>query len=241
MNSQYDDARRKSFSQKKGSGEGGNLYEKRILRFKTILIGDASVGKTSILQRFIHNRFKIEYNCTIGVDYWVKSLQIDNQYTVDLQIWDTCGQERFKTITRQYYRDTHGCILVFDLAKRETYKNIEIWIEDIKNFGNQDMSIIIVGNKSDLVDQREVKREEVEEFCRKYDYNYMEVSAFTGDNVKLCFEAIAKKMALDSENAQNQSIMKKRFKVDNRNVTVNKSVELNNSYSVEKKKNSNCC
>jgi|LauGreDrversion4_2_1035121.scaffolds.fasta_scaffold368426_3 GTPase SAR1 family protein len=85
-----------------------NFLEKRIMRFKVILIGDAAVGKTSILQRFIHNKFKLEYNCTIGVDYWVKSLSIDNENTVDLQIWDTCGQERYKTITRQYYRDTHG-------------------------------------------------------------------------------------------------------------------------------------
>jgi GTPase SAR1 family protein len=85
-----------------------NYLDKKIMRFKVILIGDAAVGKTSILQRFIHNKFKIEYNCTIGVDYWVKSLNLDSDNTVDLQIWDTCGQERFKTITRQYYRDTHG-------------------------------------------------------------------------------------------------------------------------------------
>lgn len=87
-----------------------NIIDKKVLRYKVILIGDASVGKTSILHRFIHNKFKIEYNCTIGVDYWVKSLSLDSEKIVDLQIWDTCGQERFKTITRQYYRDTHGKI-----------------------------------------------------------------------------------------------------------------------------------
>ena len=85
-----------------------NLFDKTILRYKIIIIGDASVGKTAILQRFIHNKFKSEYLCTIGVDYWVKSLSINKDFMVDLQIWDTCGQERFKTITRQYYRDTHG-------------------------------------------------------------------------------------------------------------------------------------
>ena len=104
---------RKSFNKKKTNSMSeanskSNFYEKNILRFKIILIGDASVGKTSILQRFIHNKFKIEYNCTIGVDYCVKSLSLDNNTTVDMQIWDTCGQERFKTITRQYYRDSNG-------------------------------------------------------------------------------------------------------------------------------------
>ena len=87
-----------------------NIFDKKVFRYKVILIGDASVGKSSILQRFIHNKFKIEYFCTIGVDYWVKSLSLNKENIVDLQIWDTCGQERFKTITRQYYRDTHGNI-----------------------------------------------------------------------------------------------------------------------------------
>ncbi len=89
----------------------GSIMEKGLIeRFKIILIGDASVGKTSILQRFIHNKFKVEYTCTIGVDYCVKSLVLDNKITVDLQIWDTCGQERFKTLTRQYYQNTNGSI-----------------------------------------------------------------------------------------------------------------------------------
>lgn len=227
-------------SQGKNKADISNYYEKKILRFKTILIGDASVGKTSLLQRFIHNRFKIEYNCTIGVDYWVKSLQLDNQATVDLQIWDTCGQERFKTITRQYYRDTHGCILVFDLTKKETFKNIEIWIEDIKNFGNHEMSLIVVGNKCDLVENREVSKEEIDQFLQNYNYEYIEVSALTGENVKLGFEKISKLMTIENENAQNKSIMKKKFKVDNRNVTMNKSVELNDKERKTKKK-SNCC
>lgn len=85
-----------------------SIMDKTIERFKIILIGDASVGKTSILHRFLHNKFKAEYSCTIGVDYCVKSLVLDNKTTVDLQIWDTCGQERFKTLTRQYYQSTNG-------------------------------------------------------------------------------------------------------------------------------------
>ena len=241
MKNQYEENRRKSIAQSKSSGEKSNYYDKKILRFKTILIGDASVGKTSILQRFIHNKFKIEYNCTIGVDYWVKSLPIDNSYIADLQIWDTCGQERFKTITRQYYRDTHGCILVFDLTNKDSFKNVEIWIEDIKNFGNQEMTLLIVGNKSDMEDKRQVKNEEILEFVQKYNYNYLEVSALTGDNVKTCFETISKNMAIDHENSQNMSIMKKKFKVTGGNVSINNSATLNNSNNINNNKNSNCC
>ena len=240
MKNQNEDNKLRSSSLRKPSSDiNSNYYEKKIIRFKTILIGDASVGKTSILQRFIHNRFKIEYNCTIGVDYWVKSLQIDSQFTVDLQIWDTCGQERFKTITRQYYRDTHGCILVFDLTKKETFRNIEIWIEDIKNFGNQEMTILIVGNKSDLVETREIKKEEIDEFVHKYNYNYLEVSALTGENVKLCFESIGRSMAIDTEKALNISA-KKKFRVENGNVMLGKSVEFNNGID-KQTKNNNCC
>ena len=93
------------------SNTNNSIYEKCLIeRFKIILIGDASVGKTSVLQRFLHNRFKEGFHCTIGVDYCVKSLVLDNNITVDLQIWDTCGQEKFKTLTRQYYQNTNGNI-----------------------------------------------------------------------------------------------------------------------------------
>ena len=219
--------------------------ENQILRFKIILLGDASVGKTCILQRFIHNKFRSEYNATIGVDYWVKSLDIDNDTTVDMQIWDTCGQERFKTITRQYYRDSNGknykitigCILVFDLTKKETFKNIEVWLEDTKNFGNQEMVMIIVGNKSDLKEKIEVNKEEIENFKNKYNYNYYEVSALTGDNVKVCFENIGKLMVAETENVQNNS--NKKFKVDKSHISMKKSVELlNNKNRARKNK---CC
>jgi len=85
-----------------------SINAKSIERFKVILIGDSSVGKTSILNRFVHNKFKNEYKCTIGVDYCVKSLVLDKNITVDLRLWDTCGLERFKTLTRQYYQNTNG-------------------------------------------------------------------------------------------------------------------------------------
>ncbi len=129
---------------------------------------------------------------------------------------------------------------MFDLTKKDTFKNIEVWLEDTRNFGNQEMIMLIVGNKSDLVDLREVSKEEIEELTKKYNYNYVEVSALTGDNVKCCFETIAGQMLSNEiELSHNRSKLKQKFKSDNRNVTVNKSVELNaRSYKPE---TNNCC
>jgi Ras-related protein Rab-11A len=132
-------------------------------------------------------------------------------------------------------------LLVFDLTKKETFKNIEIWLEDTRNFGNQEMIMLIIGNKSDLVETREVSKEEIEELTRKYNYSYVEVSALTGDNVKICFEKIANLMlSFENESIQNKSKSKKKFKVDNRNVTVNKSVELTDR-SIKSSTKNNCC
>ena len=222
---------------KRSSSMRKNSVDKKISRLKTILIGDAYVGKTSILQVFMSNKFTTDYKCTIGVDFWVKSIYIDDITTVDLQIWDTCGQERFKTITRQYYSDTHGCILVFDLTKRKSFLNLEIWIDDLKNFGRLEMTILLIGNKSDLIEAREVSKEEIDLFLKKYNYEYLEVSALTGDNVKLCFETIAKGMVKQHENNLSP---KRKFKIDNRNVKVGESVELKNEIKKDKK-NTKCC
>lgn len=229
--------------------DSNNIIEKKVLRYKVILIGDTAVGKTSILQRFINNKFKLEYNCTIGVDYWVKSLSLNNENIIDLQIWDTCGQERFRTVTRQYYKNTHGkihlysgCLLVFDLSKKETFSSLEVWLEDTRNFGNHEMVMVIVGNKSDLTEMREVSRDEINQLVQKYNFCYIEVSALTGENVKSCFETISNLMLiLENEIDQNNSKQsKKKFKVDNRNVTLNNGVDLTNRQYTSPN-NGNCC
>jgi len=124
--------------------------------FKVILIGDIQVGKTSIFNQFIEQKFQKQYGATLSVDFKVKSIFIDENTVADLQVWDTCGEERFKTITRQYYRDINGCFLIFDLTSVSTFEGAEKWLADIKEFGPENTIVLLVGNKADLVNQRKI-------------------------------------------------------------------------------------
>lgn len=227
------------------NSKSNSTDDKKVNLYKVILVGDASVGKTSLLQRFINNKFKFEYNCTIGVDYNVKSLKLNDETTVDLQLWDTCGQERFRTITRQYYRDSNGCIIIFDLSKQESFKNLELWTEDVRNFGSSDIQILLVGNKSDLVDMREVSPEEIEKYCSLYNFNYVEISAMNGSNVRACFEQIAMQMCSVPEKSRKRNTsgngeeVRKRILIDNRGESFSNSVEIRNKKKEPKSKT--CC
>ena len=180
-----------------------------------------------------HNTFKEEYNCTIGVEFWVKSLSLEND-VIDLQLWDTCGQERYRTITKQYYRDIDGCILVFDLSEKQTFKNLQIWLEDLSNNGVKYSNVLLVGNKTDLIDKRQVNEKDIEEFALLKNLKYIEASAKTGSNVLKCFQEIAKIIILNEKDL-------KKGKNSSKNVTINKSVSLLEHKSEVKNKNKKCC
>lgn len=134
--------------------------------FKLLLIGNSSVGKSSLLLRFSDNIFSERYLLaygsflpTIGVDFKIRTFDL-NGSTVKLQIWDTAGQERFKTITSSYYKGAHGIILVYDITDRQSFKDIENWLAEVDKFGNENVVKLLVGNKSDLENNRAVKTEE---------------------------------------------------------------------------------
>ena len=114
--------------------------------FKVILLGDSSVGKTSIFTRFLEGKFDENYKCTIGTEYKLHSIYPDLNTEVNLHVWDTAGSEKYKSITKQYYRDAHGIILIYDIANRKSFNNLNNWIEDIKNNSIKDFQIVIVGN-----------------------------------------------------------------------------------------------
>lgn len=161
--------------------------------FKIILIGDSNTGKTSLINRYVTNLFSDKYICTIGVDFMMKSIIYDNQ-VIKLQIWDTAGMEKYKQITTSYYRGAQAAIVCFDLTNKSSFEAIQKWIDDFSHFYNPifQKSLIIVGNKSDLISEREVTPEEIENFRKINNYEYFETSSKTGDCVEEIFSNLAK-------------------------------------------------
>ena len=155
--------------------------------FKVLLIGDAGVGKSSMLLRFTDDAFEEQMASTIGVDFRVKTLELSGK-TCKLTIWDTAGQERFRTLTSSYYRGCHGIIVVFDVNERETFENLPRWLDELELYTTtQFASKLLVGNKTDL-DQRQVSEEEAQAFARKQQMMYIEASAKTRKGIQQAFE-----------------------------------------------------
>lgn len=135
-----------------GSGDPDEQYD---FLFKLVLVGDASVGKTCVVQRFKTGAFSERQGSTIGVDFTMKTLEIQGK-RVKLQIWDTAGQERFRTITQSYYRSANGAILAYDITKRSSFLSVPHWIEDVRKYAGSNIVQLLIGNKSDLSELREV-------------------------------------------------------------------------------------
>ena len=149
---------------------------------KTIVVGDSGVGKTCLLLRFIRDAFDESSQPTLGVEFMTKIVQTE-RHRIELQLWDTAGQELFRSVTRGYYRGSAGAFLVFDLTQRSSFENIARWLHDITEVARKDVVKILIGNKSDLEEIREITKEEAEEFARANDMTYFETSAKTGENV----------------------------------------------------------
>ncbi|CAJ0827813.1 21202_t:CDS:2, partial [Entrophospora sp. SA101] len=135
--------------------------------FKVVLIGDSGVGKSNLLSRFTRNEFNLESKSTIGVEFATRSIQVDNK-TIKAQIWDTAGQERYRAITSAYYRGAVGALLVYDIAKHVTYENVTRWLKELRDHADNNIVIMLVGNKSDLRHLRAVPTEEAKQFAEIY-------------------------------------------------------------------------
>ncbi len=130
--------------------------------FKVVLIGDSGVGKSNILSRYLHNEFNFDTKATVGVEFGSKKFEL-NDYKIKIQVWDTAGQERYKSITNAYYKGAKGALLVYDISKKETFDSVDRWIPDLKVNGDENLAIILVGNKCDLEESRQVSVEEGQE------------------------------------------------------------------------------
>lgn len=154
--------------------------------FKYIIIGDTGVGKSCLLLQFTDKRFQPVHDLTIGVEFGARMITIDSKQ-IKLQIWDTAGQESFRSITRSYYRGAAGALLVYDITRRETFNHLGAWLEDARQHSNSNMTIMLIGNKSDLDHRRAVSVEEGKEFAREHGLIFLETSAKTADNVEQAF------------------------------------------------------
>ncbi|CAN1770547.1 Ras-related protein RABC2a [Linum perenne] len=176
-----------------GSSSGSGGYD---LSFKFLLIGDSSVGKSSLLVSFISTTsVEDDLAPTIGVDFKIKQLTVAGK-RLKLTIWDTAGQERFRTLTSSYYRNAQGIILVYDVTRRETFTNLsDVWAKEVELYRtNQDCVKMLVGNKVDKDSDRAVTREEGMELAKQLGCLFLECSAKTRENVEQCFEELALKI-----------------------------------------------
>jgi len=159
--------------------------------FKLLLIGDSGVGKTCVLFRFSEDAFNATFISTIGIDFKIRTIDLDGK-KIKLQIWDTAGQERFRTITTAYYRGAMGIMLVYDITNEKSFDNIKNWIRNIEEHASQDVEKMILGNKCDMNDRREVTKERGEELAIEYGIKFMETSAKASINVEEAFYTLAR-------------------------------------------------
>jgi len=213
--------------------------EEYSLIFKMILIGDSGVGKTNILSRYINNTFLETTKSTVGVELGTKIEEYNNT-KIKIQIWDTAGQERYKSITKTYYKGAKGAFIVYDISKKDSFKNIDKWIKDLKEYGEEDAIILIIGNKCDLEDKREVTIEEVKKKAEIYKMVYCETSALNSKNINYAFKTLIKLVAEKMEKKKNEE-----NKYGNKSNVISTGVSLETKIIAEdnrpKNKDKYCC
>ena len=210
---------------KKQQKSGYNMNKQK-LDFKVIVLGDIAVGKTSVIGRYITNTFSEVHKSSISCEFKKKKIEVDADTEVNLQIWDTVGEERFLSVTKQYYNNSHGAMIIYDLTNRNSFTKMNKWINDVKDNAPKNIVIMIVGNKSDLTDKKVDLGEELNPF--KQNYMYLEVSAQNGTNVSLAFEDLTFK------------IIEKQKEISKEEPVVKDTIPLKKNPGKQKKKTCNC-
>jgi Ras-related protein Rab-1A len=182
--------------------------------FKLLLIGDSSVGKSSILTQFADQAFISSYISTIGVDFKIRTIDLDGKI-IKLHAWDTSGEERFRTITSSYYRGTHGIIIVYDITDRDSFKHVKYCIKEVEKYASDNVKMLLVGNKCDLESKREVSKQEGKELANEYKIPFLETSAKENSNINETFMSLASEIrnaVINNEIKMNEK--KKEYTVD---------------------------
>ena len=158
--------------------------------FKVLLLGDSTVGKTCFLMRFTENTFQEIHMSTIGLDYRFKKMTLENQEVATVQIWDTAGQDRFRAITKNYYKGAHGILLIYDVTNQKSFDNVKNWVGQIRENASEKAIIYIVGNKVDDSTHRVVSKEQGEETAKEFNLKFFEASAKEDINIAPTFQAL---------------------------------------------------
>ena len=165
--------------------------------FKILILGDSTVGKTCFLTRYADKRFEEHYLATLGIDYKLKNITLKNNQAVKLQIWDTIGQDRYRAITKNYYKGAHGIVLIYDITQNDTFQNVKDWVESIKKEADEKVVVILVGNKIDCEEGRKVSKEEGENLAKELNLPFYECSAKNDINVDEVFNDLAEKLVIN--------------------------------------------
>ena len=189
--------------------------------FKVLLLGDTDVGKSSLILRYTEETFNSKLVNSIGVDFKMKKKEIDGKI-IKVQIWDTAGHERFRSITYSYYRGANAIIIVFDITDKKSFLSITEWLKQIEKHAKENVFKFLVGNKSDLAEERKVTFEEAKEYADKHDLPYIETSAKEGININELFES-----SINS------------FLSSNKYIGGDKNIKLNSQSTTSEK--SDCC
>ena len=209
-----------------------NKNSKLTYTFKIILLGCISVGKTAIVERYITNKFSDSYQCTMKCEFKSKLVNINNSAQAKLEIWDTVGDEKYRAITKQYYQNADGILLVYDVTSRKSFDSLVSWSKEIRDKAPLDSVLYLVGNKSDLTKERVISCQEGSDKAEELGMLFIEVSAKEGDNIHMMFGNISEAMMQINENKP---------QTNNNKIKINQPSENMNEDINETKKQKACC
>jgi len=209
--------------------------------YKVVVTGDSGVGKTNIITRFTANEFSLESKATIGVEFGHAEITLGDSSKIKVQIWDTAGQERFRAITRGYYRGAVGALIVFDITKQVSFRNVEKWLQELKQHAFDDIVIMLVGNKSDLRQAREVPTDEAKKFAQKNNLLFIETSALDGENIKEAFYQTVSEIREKRRNKTAEQGSNDKQQVGGPSKVIKIQEDVPSQSNDQPKKNGGCC
>jgi len=180
--------------------------------YKVLLLGDTTVGKTCFLMKYTDKTFQDIHMATIGLDYRLKSMKLKSGKNIKLQIWDTAGQDRFRAITKNYYKGSHGIILIYDVTNIQTFENVKSWVNQIREEASTNVIIYIAANKIDMEEERKVSKEEGEKLAQELGFPFMETSAKSGVNINETFDDLVERIDKVYGNAPQKNSKNKLYK-----------------------------